>query len=197
MGFRFIPAPSWEVNISYDIIRNSNCKFSVGYQRGSLPVRYRVAIPAFSHPQIEYELDFPFYYTQHPYNTISCSFSFALKGQWLVVGLGNRFYESSTARTGITVHADNGDIIDVMDCESHFNRNSLCPQATIGISGCIWKKFPSWNYEVNVALAPIEVVNGSIIFFPEDPNLISSGSFSVGQSNISVGLLYRRVKREN
>ena len=195
LELRFLPAASWEVNISYDVIRKSQYKFSVFYERGSLPVRIDVNVPAYSHPDIEYELDFLFYYSQHPYNTLGVGYSLGIDQQWITVGLANRFYSTSRAENGITVHTTTGPVIDVLDCATRFNRNYFCPQATIGISGRIWKKIPSWNYEINFAFIPVEVIKGAFTFFPDDPNYVSSGNFQIPQSNISVGLLYRRVKR--
>lgn len=192
---RFLPAPSWEVNISYDFLRNSRVTWMISYQRGSLPVWMRVFVPAGLHPDIPYELNFPLYYAQHPYNSLGVGVRRTVGTQSLSIHLANRFYSSSHAGAGIKVYLQPTQIINAFEADTRFSRRYFCPQLVLGLSGQIWHRIPSWYYEINIAIAPVRVVTGEYAFFQNDQTLMSAGTFRVPQSNISFGLLYRRVKK--
>jgi hypothetical protein len=192
---RFFPAPSWEVNISYDFLRSSRVTWMISYQRGSLPVWMRVFVPAGLHPDIPYELNFPLYYAQHPYNSLGVGVRRTVGTKAISIHLANRFYSSSHAGAGIKVHLQPTQIINAFEADTRFSRRYFCPQLVLGLSGQIWHRIPSWNYEINIAIAPVRVVTGEYIFFQNDQALKSAGTFRVRQSNISIGLVYRRVKK--
>lgn len=194
-SLRFLPATSGELTFSYIPIRRTRYEWLLTYCRGSLPVKYEVRIQGGLHPDIPGELDTKVRYVQHPYNTLGLGLRSKIWNVSLTVYFMNRFYARSHASSEIGYHTGSSARLQVYSSETETNRQMWSPQISISLSGHVYKKVPSWNYEIGFAFAPVNNIIGAYSFFPDDPALNRSGSLSVDGSFFSVGIIYRRVRR--
>ncbi|MGL4596145.1 MAG: hypothetical protein ACRCYO_01380, partial [Bacteroidia bacterium] len=75
------------------------------------------------------------------------------------------------------------------------NKRFFSPHLKLSFTGTIWKRFPSFLYEASLCYAPISVLDGRFVLFPDEANYTSSGTFRVQQSYLGLGIKYRRVKK--
>jgi hypothetical protein len=193
------PSSGWEFGLAYEIFASEKYKLDIGYCRGSTPVFFLVDVDKNVYPQLEQDYKFKFYYLQHSYN----SFFFRTRrsiDENIEIGLeiANRFYRESGASSRIEANnsIDSSNLIVLKARTQTSNSRYFSPHLKLSFTGTIWKRFPSFLYETSICYAPISVIDGSFVLFPNDTNYTSSGTFRVQQSYLGLGIKYRQVKKK-
>jgi hypothetical protein len=192
------PSVGWEFGFSREIYSKNRIKIDFGYNRGSTPVHMFINVKKNEYQFLRDDYITSFYYVQHPYN----SFYFRARkeifsGKSIGMEIANRFYPSSVAVTGIGGrNAITNARIQVFRSRTQTTSYSmLSPHLKLSFTGTIWKRFPSFLYEASLCYAPISVIDGFFVLFPNSPGYTSSGTFQVQQSYFGLGIKYRRVRK--
>ncbi len=192
------PSVGWEFGFSREIYAKNSLKIDLGYNRGSTPVHLFIDVKKNDYPQLQLDYNFYFHYVQHPYNSFYFKFrKDVFLGKSIGIEIANRFYPGSSSGTGIEAnHSINGGSLIILKARTKTNSGRfISPHIKLSFTGTIWKRFPSFLYEASLCYAPISVIDGSFVLFPNEANYTSSGTFRVQQSYLGLGIKYRRVKK--
>jgi hypothetical protein len=192
------PSSGWEFGLAYEIFASEKYKLDIGYCRGSTPLYLYIKLAMSDYTMLRRDYASSFYTVQHPYN----SFYFRVRrsvcnNATVGVEIANRFYSSSYASTGIEgYNSYNGGQLSIFRSLSITKSNFyFSPHLKLSFTGTIWKRFPSFLYEASLCYAPISVIDGFFVLFPNSPGYTSSGTFQVQQSYLGLGIKYRRVRK--
>ncbi|MGL4597531.1 MAG: hypothetical protein ACRCYO_08390 [Bacteroidia bacterium] len=192
------PSAGWEFGFSREIYSKNSLKIDLGFNRGSTPMYLYFKLSKDQYPVLNMTDVYSFYYVQHPYNSYYIRFRKSIKStNFLGIELANRVYPQSGAGTGaVEQNALTGSQLIVFKARTQTNnKRLLSPHLKLSFTGTIWKRFPSFLYEASLCYAPISVLDGRFVLFPDEANYTSSGTFRVQQSYLGLGIKYRRVKK--
>jgi hypothetical protein len=194
---KFLPCAGWNFRVGYKLGDTKKFEYFVYLTRGNTPYWSTIKLYQDKYPQLRDSWIEKFYIVHHPYFALGVYVNYVFKkSKNLSVYFGNRFYVSAVTSSSLTGYdAATLKGMTIFESETETNFHFFCPELNLAFSDRIWKRFPSWNYEVMVSFAPIKVVEGGYTFFPDYPDG-SLGYFKLQQSYFGVGVKYRRVAKE-